>query len=50
MVESPDVVPEGLEDLGRQHCFDTFPEELDKITAGSDPFTPFTGIFNEGQG
>ena len=31
MVESPDVVPEGIEDLGRQHCFDTFPEKLDKI-------------------
>lgn len=31
VVESTGVVPKGLEDLGRQHCFDTFPEELDKI-------------------
>ena len=31
MIESPGVIPKGLEDLGRQHCFDTFPEELDKV-------------------
>ena len=27
----PRKVPESLEDSGRQHCFDTAPEELDKI-------------------
>lgn len=27
----PRKVPESLEDSGRQHCFDTTPEELDKI-------------------
>ena len=31
MAESPGIVPESLEDSGGQHCFDTAPEELDKI-------------------
>jgi hypothetical protein len=31
VAESPRIVPESLEDPGGQHCFDTAPEELDKI-------------------